>query len=97
MFEKKFEKDALLEEAYKAYSDILENAIKTGRIDDPFRMVAFFLGLNLAENIMYQKLVDTGCTLESIEKSKEKIEGMSRDIIAAVKGKMVSPGSDEKI
>ena len=97
MFDDKFSKDDLLSEAYDVYTKILEEAIQTGRTQDPFKLVALFLGLNLAENIIYQKLVDSGCTIESIEKSKEKIEGMARDIIASVKGKMITPPSDDKV
>tara|TARA_Y100001937_G_scaffold125802_1_gene193418 strand:+ start:1828 stop:2121 length:294 start_codon:yes stop_codon:yes gene_type:complete len=97
MFDGKFSKDDLLEEAYEVYSKILEDAVNSGRTQDPFLLVALFLGLNLAENIIYQKLVDSGCTIESIEKSKEKIEGMAQDIIASVKGKMMAPPSDDKV
>ena len=97
MFDDEFSRDALLAEAYEVYSQILEEAIRTGRTQDPFRLVGLFLGLSLAENIIYQKLVDTGCTIESIEMSKEKVEGMAQDIIAAVKGKMVAPPSDDEV
>jgi hypothetical protein len=92
-----FESSALLEEAYKTYSKILSEAIRSGQIDDPFKMVGLFLGLNIAENIMYQKLLDTGCTIESIEKSKEKIERVSQDIIAKVRGKIVQKATDEEV
>ena len=54
MFDGKFSKDDLLEEAYKVYSKILEDAIRTGKTQDPFLLVSLFLGLNLAENIIYQ-------------------------------------------
>ena len=97
MFDDEFSKDALLAEAYEVYSKILEEAIRSGRTQEPFRLVGLFLGLNLAENIIYQKLIDTGCTIESIEKSKEKVEVMARDIIAAVKGKMITPPSDDEV
>ena len=97
MIDDKFDKDLLMQEAYNTYTEILESAIREGKIKDPFLMVGFFLGLNMAENIMYQKLVDAGCTIDSIEKSKKKIEEMSCDIIATVKGKMVAPGSDDKV
>ena len=97
MFEDQFSKDDLLEEAYAVYTKILEEAIKSGRTKDPFLLVALFLGLNLAENIIYQKLVDSGCTIESIEKSKEKVEGMARDIITSVKGKVLAPPPDDTV
>ena len=92
-----FASSALLEEAYKTYSKILSEAIRTGQIDDPFKMVGLFLGLNIAENIMYQKLLDSGCTIEAIEKSKEKVERISQDIIAKVRGKFVQPTDIEEV
>jgi hypothetical protein len=91
------ESGALMEEAYKTYSKILSEAIRTGQVDDPFRMVGLFLGLNIAENIMYQKLLDSGCTIESIEKSKKKVERISHDIIAKVRGKFVQPIDEEEV
>ena len=97
MFDDKFADALLMEEAYAVYTKILSAAIREGYTEDPLKMVAFFLGLNIAENIMYQKLIDTGCTIESIEKSKEKVSRISRDIIAQVKGKIVQPGDDEKV
>ena len=90
-------KDILLAEAYKVYSKILEEAVGTGQTQDPFSLVGLFLGLNLAENIIYHKLVESGCSIESIEKSKEKVSKMAQDIIASVKGKMVAPGSDDEV
>jgi hypothetical protein len=98
MFEdEEFESSELMEEAYRTYSKILSEAIRNGQIDDPFKMVGLFLGLNIAENIMYQKLLDTGCTLESIEKSKKKVERISQNIIAKVRGKVVQPATDEEV
>jgi len=97
MFDDDFESDALLEEAYKTYSRILSEAIRDGQIDDPFKMVGLFLGLNIAENIMYQKLLDSGCTIESIEKSKKKVERISQDIIAKVRGKFVQTVDEEEV
>jgi hypothetical protein len=86
----------LIDEAYKVYSEILGNAIRNGAIDDPLKMVGLFLGLNIAENIMYQKLIDSGCTIESIEESKRKVSHISQKIIAQVKGKLVIPDSEDK-
>jgi len=85
----------LIDEAYKVYSEILGNAIRNGAIDDPLKMVGLFLGLNIAENIMYQKLIDSGCTIESIEESKQKVSRISQKIIAQVKGKLVIPDSED--
>lgn len=98
MFEDdEFESSELIEEAYKTYSKILSEAIRAGQIDDPFKMVGLFLGLNIAENIMYQKLLDTGCTIESIEKSKKKVERISQEIIAKVRGKVVQTTEPEEV
>tara|TARA_R100000808_G_C2144549_1_gene152300 strand:+ start:494 stop:787 length:294 start_codon:yes stop_codon:yes gene_type:complete len=97
MFDDKYEKDALMDEAYKVYSQILSSAIRDGYIDDPFKMVSLFLGLNIAENIMYQKLLDSGCTIESVELSKKKITDISQKIISQVKGKMMIPDQDGDI
>ena len=97
MFDDDYESSALMEEAYKTYSKILSEAIRTGQVDDPFRMVGLFLGLNIAENIMYQKLLDSGCTIESIEKSKEKVQRISQDIIAQVRGKLVQVTDTEEV
>ena len=97
MFDDDYESSALMEEAYKTYSKILAEAIRTGQVDDPFRMVGLFLGLNIAENIMYQKLLDSGCTIESIEKSKEKVQRISQDISAKVRGKLVQSVDTEEV
>tara|TARA_Y100000356_G_C11135542_1_gene222429 strand:- start:117 stop:407 length:291 start_codon:yes stop_codon:yes gene_type:complete len=95
MFDK-FDKTDLLDEAYEVYFKILSEAVREGRTEDPLKMVGLFLGLNIAENIMYQKLLDCGCTIEAIEKSKEKVSEISQDIIAKVRGKfIVSSGEDE--
>jgi len=88
--------DALMEEAYCVYSEILARAIRDGTMDDPLKMVGLFLGLNIAENIMYQKLLESGCTISSIEESKAKVAGISQKIIAQVKGKMVLPDPEDK-
>jgi len=95
MFDDK-NKDALMEEAYHVYSEILSNAIRNGSMDDPLKMVGLFLGLNIAENIMYQKLLESGCTIDSIEESKTKVSKISQKIIAQVKGKLVLPDSEDK-
>tara|TARA_Y100001938_G_scaffold135318_1_gene196832 strand:- start:458 stop:751 length:294 start_codon:yes stop_codon:yes gene_type:complete len=87
--------DRLMDEAYEVYSEILSRAIQRGTLDDPLKMVGLFLGLNIAENIMYQKLVDSGCTIESIEESKQKVSRISQKIIAQVKGKLVIPDSED--
>ena len=80
MFDK-IDKDAILEEAYEVYLKLLTEAVRDGVVEDPLKMVGFFLGLNIAENIMYQKLLDSGCTIEAIEMSKEKVSDISQDII----------------
>jgi len=97
MFDDEFQDNELIEEAYKTYTKILSDAIRLGQVDDPLKMVGLFLGLNIAENIMYQKLLDSGCTIESIEKSKKKVERISQDIIAQVRGKLVQGGGDDKV
>jgi hypothetical protein len=84
----------LMDEAYAVYSEILGRAIRDGSLDDPMRMVGLFLGLNIAENIMYQKLLDSGCTIASIEESKERVTTISQKIIAQVRGKLVIPDSN---
>jgi len=93
---KGFESKDLMDEAYDVYSEILSNAIRNGQVDDPFKLVGLFLGINIVENILYQKLLDSGCTIESIEQSKEKVSNISQKIIAQVRGKMVigDPESD---
>ena len=65
-----FDSTDLMDEAYSVYSEILSDAIRAGKIDDPFRLVGLFLGINIVENILYQKLLDSGCTIESVEQSK---------------------------
>jgi len=85
----------LMEEAYTVYSEILGQAIRDGSLDDPVKMVGLFLGLNIAENIMYQKLLDSGCTIQAIEESKEKVASISQKIIAQVRGKLVIPASSD--
>jgi len=85
----------LMDAAYEVYSEILGAAIRDGSLDDPLKMVGLFLGLNIAENIMYQKLLDSGCTIESIEESKQKVTRISQKIIAQVKGKLVIPDSED--
>ena len=92
-----FNKEDLLDEAYEVYLKILSEAVQEGRTEDPLKMVGFFLGLNIAENIMYQKLLDTGCTIEAIEKSKEKVSDIRKDIIATVRGKFVVPANKHKV
>jgi hypothetical protein len=87
----------ILEAAYEVYINLINDAFAQGHIEDPLGMVSFFLGLHIAENIMYQKLVDNGCTIASIEQSREKINRISQDIIASVKGKMVQNPPDEKV
>ena len=84
----------LMDEAYMVYSEILSRAIRDGSLDDPMRMVGLFLGLNIAENIMYQKLLDSGCTIGSIEESKTRVSTISQKIIAQVRGKLVIPDSE---
>jgi hypothetical protein len=96
MFDK-FSKEDLIDEAYEVYLKILSDAIREGRIDDPKKLVGLFLGLNIAENIMYQKLLDSGCTIEAIEMSKERVSEISRNIIAQVRGKFVFQSDDEKV
>ena len=91
------DRDAILEEAYEVYFKLLSEAVRDGVVDDPLKMVGFFLGLNIAENIMYQKLLDTGCTIEAIEISKEKVSEISQDIIAKVRGKFIIPTDGEKV
>jgi len=88
--------DKLMDEAYAVYADILSRAIRDGSMDDPLKMVGLFLGLNIAENIMYQKLLDSGCTIESIEDSKRRVTAISHKIIAQVKGKMVISDPEDK-
>ena len=85
----------LMDEAYTVYSEILGQAIRDGSLDDPVKMVGLFLGLNIAENIMYQKLLDSGCTIQAIEESKEKVASISQKIIAQVRGKLVIPPSSD--
>jgi len=91
------DRDAILEEAYEVYFKLLSEAVKEGVVDDPLKMVGFFLGLNITENIMYQKLLDSGCTIEAIEISKEKVSEISQDIIAKVRGKFIVPTDGEKV
>jgi hypothetical protein len=88
--------DKLMDEAYAVYADILSRAIRDGSMDDPLKMVGLFLGLNIAENIMYQKLLDSGCTIESIEDSKNRVTAISHKIIAQVKGKLVISDPEDK-
>lgn len=88
--------DKLMDEAYTVYADILNRAIRDGSMDDPLKMVGLFLGLNIAENIMYQKLLDSGCTIESIEDSKSRVTAISHKIIAQVKGKLVISDPEDK-
>jgi hypothetical protein len=95
MFDDK-DQGELMDEAYAVYSDILARAIRDGAMDDPVRMVGLFLGLNIAENIMYQKLLDSGCTIESIEESKKRVTTISHKIIAQVRGKLVLPDPEDK-
>jgi len=92
-----FDKEEILDEAYEVYFKILTQAVQDGTVEDPLKLVGFFLGLNIAENILYQKLIDCGCTIETIEKSKEKISRISRDIIAQVRGKVVIATDGEKV
>jgi len=96
MFEA-IDKERLLEEAYEVYFKLLTDAVRDGVTEDALKMVGFFLGLNIAENIMYHKLLDSGCTIESIEASKEKVSEISQDIIAKVRGKIVVPSDGEKV
>lgn len=96
MFES-LDRDKILEEAYEVYLKLLTEAVQDGVVDDPLKMVGFFLGLNIAENIMYQKLIDTGCTIEALELSKEKVAELSQDIIAKVRGKFIIPSDGEKV
>lgn len=96
MFDK-LKKEDILEEAYEVYFKLLTQAVREGSTEDPLKMVGFFLGLNIAENIMYQKLLDCGCTIETVEASKEKVSAISQDIIAKVRGKFVVPGGTEEV
>jgi len=95
MFDDKEEEGRLMDEAYTVYSELLARAIRSGAMEDPIKMVGLFLGLNIAENIMYQKLLDSGCTIGDIEESKKKVTTVSQRIIAQVKGKLVLPDSEE--
>lgn len=88
--------DQLMDEAYAIYTDILGRAIRDGSLDDPIKMVGLFLGLNIAENILYQKLLDSGCTIGDIEDSKERVSIISQKIIAQVKGKLVISDPEDK-
>ena len=88
--------DKLMDEAYAVYADILSRAIRDGSLDDPMKMVGLFLGLNIAENIMYQKLLDSGCTIQDVEDSKERVNLISQKIIAQVKGKLVISDPEDK-
>lgn len=92
-----FNKEDLIEEAYEVYFKILSEAVREERLDDPLKMVGLFLGINIAENIMYQKLLDSGCTIEAIEKSKERVSAISQDIIAKVRGKFIFSNTGEKV
>ena len=92
-----FNRDDLMDEAYEVYFKILSDAIREGSLEDPQKMVGLFLGLNIAENIMYQKLLDSGCTIEAIEMSKEKITNISQDIIAKVRGQFITTDPGEEV
>lgn len=92
-----FDRDDVLEEAYDVYFEILSEAVQSGRTEDPLKLVGFFLGLNICENIIYQKLLDSGCSIEAIEKSKEKVQGISQRIVAQVKGRFLVPSSDDEM
>jgi hypothetical protein len=92
-----FDRDDIMEEAYEVYFKILSEAVQEGRTQDPLRLVGFFLGLNISENIIYQKLLDSGCTIEDIEKSKERIQEISQRIVAEVKGRVILPSGGEEM
>lgn len=96
MFEKLDKKD-LIDEAYEVYFKILSEAVREGRTEDPLKMVGLFLGLNIAEQIMYQKLLDCGCTIEAVEKSKEKVSEISQDIISKVRGTFIVGSGDTEV
>tara|TARA_Y100001938_G_C8012130_1_gene390587 strand:- start:476 stop:763 length:288 start_codon:yes stop_codon:yes gene_type:complete len=93
----KLDKIDMLDFACEKYVEILQYAIKKGYTGDPINIVSFFLGLGIAQNVMYQKLVDMDCTVEEIERAKKKVDEISTEIIASVKGKVTVPPSKEKV
>ena len=94
---KGFGKVDMLDMACEKYVEILQNAVRKGYTNDPAQLVSLFLGLGIAQNVLYQKLVDLDCTVEEIERAKEKVDAVSREIIASVKGKFTIPPTDEKV
>lgn len=93
---KSLKKD-MLDLACEKYVEILQYAIRRGYTEDPMDIVALFLGLGIAQNVIYQKLIDLDCTVGEIEQAKEKVDEISREIIATVKGKMAIPSDGEKV
>lgn len=94
---KEIDKHFMLDKACEKYVEILQDAIRRGYTTDAVDLVSLFLGLGIAQNVMYQKLVDIGCAVGDIEQAKEKVDEVSTEIIASVKGKFTTTGSDEKV
>jgi len=94
---KKIDHETMLDMACEKYVEILSNAVRKGYTKDPMDVVSLFLGLGIAQNVMYQKLVDMDCTVDDIDQAKKKVDEISNHIIASVKGKFNVPASDEKV
>ena len=90
-------KAEMIDLACEKYVEILHEAIQKGYTSDPVEVVTFFLGLGIAQNVIYQKLIDLDCTPEDIEKARAKVDEISTEIIASVKGKVTVPPSGEKV
>ena len=87
----------MLDLACEKYVEILQDAIRRVYTEDPIETVSLFLGMGIAQNVIYQKLIDLDCTPDEIERSKERVDEISREIIANVKGKMTIPSDGEKV
>ena len=55
---KKIDNETMLDMACEKYVEILSNAVRKGYTKDPLDVVSLFLGLGIAQNVMYQKLVE---------------------------------------
>jgi len=87
----------MLDLACEKYVEILQDAIRRGYTENPVETVSLFLGLGIAQNVIYQKLIDLECTPGEIEQAKAKVDEISREIIANVKGIMAIPSDGEKV
>lgn len=94
---KNIERADMLDMACEKYIEILQDAIRRGYTNNSVDIVSLFLGLGIAQNVLYQKLVDLECTVDQIEKAKARVEEVSREIIANVKGRVTIPPSNEKV